>query len=139
MAHHGPAAGFGRQPAPVVVSEIMDDTIPAAPRRPATAAATGRDTAPVLPAGLPPGLDPVAVGRAHRHVDAPPVASPAGPATVSAAALASHGLATNVVRVPFGVRRPRRQRPERAATWATLVIPFQLGNDGPPPTPPWAA
>ena len=40
---------------------------------------------------------------------------------------------TNVVRVPFGVRRARRRRPERPDHWATLVIPFQAGSD---PTPP---
>ncbi|MCP9816361.1 hypothetical protein [Vulcanococcus limneticus] len=44
---------------------------------------------------------------------------------------------TNVVRVPFGVRQPRRQRPTRPERWATLVLPFQLG--GPTPTPPQAA
>ena len=43
---------------------------------------------------------------------------------------------TNVVRVPFGVRRPRRDRPERPEHWATLVIPLQPVGD---PTPPPAA
>jgi hypothetical protein len=45
---------------------------------------------------------------------------------------------TNVVRVPFGVRRARRRRPERPDHWATLVIPFQA-NGGPTPPPPQAA
>jgi hypothetical protein len=45
---------------------------------------------------------------------------------------------TNVVRVPFGVRRSRRRRPQRPDHWATLVIPFQAGGGG-GPTPPWAA
>jgi len=45
---------------------------------------------------------------------------------------------TNVVRVPFGVRRARRHRPERPDHWATLVIPFQAGG-GSNPTPPQAA
>ncbi len=45
---------------------------------------------------------------------------------------------TNVVRVPFGVRRPRRSRPERPERWATLVLPFQAGS-GSHPTPPQAA
>ncbi len=45
---------------------------------------------------------------------------------------------TNVVRVPFGVRRARRARPERPDHWATLVLPFQVGG-GTPPTPPQAA
>lgn len=45
---------------------------------------------------------------------------------------------TNVVRVPFGVRRARRARPERPDHWATLVIPFHGGGNG-GPTPPQAA
>ncbi len=40
---------------------------------------------------------------------------------------------TNVVRVPFGVRQPRRSRPSRPDHWATLVLPFQPHHD---PTPP---
>ncbi|MFM7312966.1 MAG: hypothetical protein ACKO0M_07340 [Cyanobium sp.] len=44
---------------------------------------------------------------------------------------------TNVVRVPFGVRLPRRTRPARPERWATLVLPFQAG--GSHPTPPQAA
>lgn len=40
---------------------------------------------------------------------------------------------TNVVRVPFGVRQPRRSRPARPDHWATLVLPFQPGSS---PTPP---
>lgn len=40
---------------------------------------------------------------------------------------------TNVVRVPFGVRRARRTRPQRPEHWATLVLPFQGHSD---PTPP---
>ena len=49
-----------------------------------------------------------------------------------------HSAGTNVVRVPFGVRRPRRSRPQRPDHWATLVLPFQAvgGSD---PTPPRAA
>ena len=43
---------------------------------------------------------------------------------------------TNVVRVPFGVRQARRNRPERPPHWATLVIPLQTIGD---PTPPPAA
>lgn len=44
---------------------------------------------------------------------------------------------TNVLRVPFGVRRARRARPERPDHWATLVLPFHAGGGG--PTPPQAA
>ena len=41
---------------------------------------------------------------------------------------------TNVVRVPFGVRKPRKQRPQRAENRVTLVLPFQpQGNPTPPP------
>ena len=41
---------------------------------------------------------------------------------------------TNVVRVPFGVRRPRRQRPERSNPWVTLILPLQpQGSPTPPP------
>ena len=43
---------------------------------------------------------------------------------------------TNVVRVPFGVRRPRRKRPQRPERWATLVLPLQPHGS---PTPPQAA
>ena len=42
---------------------------------------------------------------------------------------------TNVVRVPFGVRRPRRNRPARPDHWATLVLPFQAGGSSPTPPP----
>jgi hypothetical protein len=45
---------------------------------------------------------------------------------------------TNVVRVPFGVRRARRSRPQRPDHWATLVLPFQAGG-GIDPNPPQAA
>ena len=41
---------------------------------------------------------------------------------------------TNVVRVPFGIRRATKQRPARPERWATLVIPFQpSGSPTPPP------
>ena len=40
---------------------------------------------------------------------------------------------TNVVRVPFGVRRARRTSPQRPDHWATLVLPFHIHHD---PTPP---
>ncbi len=45
---------------------------------------------------------------------------------------------TNVVRVPFGVRQARKQRPTRPQTWATLVLPFQPAGS-PTPPPPQAA
>ncbi len=41
---------------------------------------------------------------------------------------------TNVVRVPFGIRHPQRQRPARPQSWVTLVLPFQpAGSPNPPP------
>ena len=46
---------------------------------------------------------------------------------------AESSAGTNVVRVPFGVRRPRRSRPQRPDHWATLVLPFHIHHD---PTPP---
>ena len=45
---------------------------------------------------------------------------------------------TNVVRVPFGVRRARRVKPQRPEHWATLVLPFVAGG-GSDPQPPQAA
>tara|TARA_Y100001968_G_scaffold163911_1_gene149977 strand:+ start:127 stop:387 length:261 start_codon:yes stop_codon:yes gene_type:complete len=41
---------------------------------------------------------------------------------------------TNVVRVPFGVRQPKKQRPAKVSTWATLVLPLQ-SFDSPSPPP----
>ena len=41
---------------------------------------------------------------------------------------------TNVVRVPFGIRRSQKKRPEKPQRWPTLVLPFQpLGSPTPPP------
>ena len=40
---------------------------------------------------------------------------------------------TNVVRVPFGVRQPKKQRPAKVHSWATLVLPIQSFDS---PTPP---
>ena len=41
---------------------------------------------------------------------------------------------TNVVRVPFGIRQSRKERPQRPKNWATLVLPLQpLGSPTPPP------
>ena len=53
------------------------------------------------------------------------------PAVASAETLRVEG--TNVVRVPFGVRRPRRSRPARPERWATVVLPFVVGGNTPPP------
>lgn len=65
---------------------------------------------------------------------------PTLPDGLESALLQGHTLAvdgTNVVRVPFGVRQPRRPRPERPERWATLVLPFQ--SQGHPTPPPHAA
>ena len=40
---------------------------------------------------------------------------------------------TNVVRVPFGVRTSRRERPQRPENWHTLVLPLQRIEPTPPP------
>ena len=40
---------------------------------------------------------------------------------------------TNVVRVPFGIRQPKKQRPAKLSPWATLVLPLQSFDS---PTPP---
>ena len=41
---------------------------------------------------------------------------------------------TNVIRVPFGIRQPQKQRPQKPNSWATLVLPLQpLGSPTPPP------
>jgi hypothetical protein len=69
------------------------------------------------------------------------VTLPPGIGSLSHSASAGNTLrveGTNVIRVPFGVRQPRRRRPERPERWATLVLPFQF-NGGPTPPPPQAA
>jgi len=85
-------------------------------------------------------------GRSAARFQAPAQATeteislPPLPGSLSHSTSQGHTLrmeGTNVVRVPFGVRQPRRQRPTRPERWATLVLPFQLG--GPTPTPPQAA
>ena len=43
---------------------------------------------------------------------------------------------TNVIRVPFGFRAPRRKRPEKNQNIATLVLPITSVNS---PTPPHVA
>ena len=40
---------------------------------------------------------------------------------------------TNVIRVPFGIRSPRRKRPEKNQNIATLILPITSINS---PTPP---
>ena len=44
---------------------------------------------------------------------------------------------TNVLKVPFGVRLPRKKKPEVPNRMATLVLPFQ--TSGSPTPPPHAA
>ena len=43
---------------------------------------------------------------------------------------------TNVIRVPFGIRQPQKQRPANPKRMATLVLPLQPQDN---PTPPQAA
>ncbi len=41
---------------------------------------------------------------------------------------------TNVIRVPFGIRLPKKQRPEKNQNIATLILPINtLINPTPPP------
>jgi len=41
---------------------------------------------------------------------------------------------TNVLKVPFGVRLPRKKKPQMPKRMATLVLPFQtIGSPTPPP------
>ena len=68
---------------------------------------------------------PTAGGKGHADLSLPTLAS--------GETLRVEG--TNVVRVPFGVRRPLRTRPARPEHWATLVIPFQAGGSSPTPPP----
>ncbi len=42
---------------------------------------------------------------------------------------------TNVLRVPFGVRQPIKQRPHNPERLATLVLPFQRVGGSPTPPP----
>ena len=63
--------------------------------------------------------------------------TPALPDCLESALERGHTLqmeGTNVVRVPFGVRKSRRQRPERPERWVTLVLPLQV-QDSPTPPP----
>lgn len=63
--------------------------------------------------------------------------TPALPDCLESALERGHTLrmeGTNVVRVPFGVRQARRQRPDRPERWVTLVLPFQV-QDSPTPPP----
>ena len=46
-----------------------------------------------------------------------------------------HVEGTNVLRVPFGVRQPRKQRANNPERLATLVLPFQRLGGSPTPPP----
>lgn len=65
------------------------------------------------------------------NVSLPMLGDVAPPAMSNGQTLRVEG--TNVVRVPFGVRRPRRVRPARPERWATVVLPFVAGGSTPPP------
>jgi hypothetical protein len=70
-------------------------------------------------------------GGTIQAVQLPPIAGSLTHSQASGQTLRIEG--TNVLRVPFGVRRPRRSRPARPERWATVVIPFQMGGSTPPP------
>lgn len=80
-----------------------------------------------------PNATPKATGEASGQATAqlPPIAGSLPHVTARGETLRVEG--TNVVRVPFGVRRPRRTRPARPERWATVVLPFQPGGSTPPP------
>lgn len=72
-----------------------------------------------------------AEGRAVKGLSLPAVEESLGSVIGQGQILRVDG--TNVVRVPFGIRQPRRARPARPDHWATLVLPFQPSSN---PTPP---
>jgi hypothetical protein len=74
--------------------------------------------------------DPNATNR-PLSAQLPPLQGSLSQVTASGQTLRVEG--TNVVRVPFGVRRAQRVRPARPERWATVVLPFQLGGSTPPP------
>jgi hypothetical protein len=76
-----------------------------------------------------PKATPRVTGEATAQL--PPIAGSLPHVTARGETLRVEG--TNVVRVPFGVRRPRRTRPARPERWATVVLPFQPGGSTPPP------
>ena len=80
-----------------------------------------------------PNTTPKATGEASGHATAqlPPIAGSLPHVTARGETLRVEG--TNVVRVPFGVRRPRRTRPARPERWATVVLPVRPGGSTPPP------
>ena len=82
-------------------------------------------------------MDQSNINNQHQHSQQPSL--PELPDGLKMALERGHTLpieGTNVVRVPFGVRQPRRRRPDRPERWATLVLPFQSLDS---PTPPPAA
>lgn len=70
-------------------------------------------------------------GQGAKGLSLPPTEGSLGSVIGRGQTLSVEG--TNVVRVPFGIRQPRRARPARPEHWATLVLPFQPGSS---PTPP---
>ncbi|MEN9766253.1 hypothetical protein [Vulcanococcus sp.] len=69
--------------------------------------------------------------QGDQGIQLPPLQGSLNQASITGQTLRVEG--TNVVRVPFGVRRPRRSRPQRPDHWATVVLPFQAGGSTPPP------
>jgi hypothetical protein len=69
--------------------------------------------------------------QGDQGIQLPPLQGSLNQASITGQTLRVEG--TNVVRVPFGVRRPRRSRPQRPDHWATVVLPFQACGSTPPP------
>ncbi|HGY5549006.1 MAG TPA: hypothetical protein ACN46X_04865 [Prochlorococcus sp.] len=81
------------------------------------------------------------LNQLQKRMESGGLSLPTLPDGLETARLQGHTLAmdgTNVVRVPFGVRQSRRQRPERPERWATVVLPFN-SHGGHPTPPPHAA
>lgn len=85
--------------------------------------------------GIMDGNDDTTSSPFRRGPELPPVPGSLAHSAARGEILRVEG--TNVVRVPFGVRQPRRSRPARPDSWVTLVLPFH--PSGPTPTPPQAA
>ncbi len=73
--------------------------------------------------------------KGKKNLSLPDIANPLATSLDKGETLSVSG--TNVLRVPFGVRQPRRQRPQRPERWVTLVLPLQ--PHGEPTPPPQAA
>lgn len=96
-----------------------------------TSFSSGRSGPPASPDDPSAWRAYAAAGRTGQGLSLPTTTESLGAVIDRGETLSVEG--TNVVRVPFGIRQPRRTRPARPEHWATLVLPFQPGSS---PTPP---